>query len=327
MAQRREPAQQVFAREVSKAIETHVEDREYSPTYLISEVGGKLSRVLVGGILTDIENRGTEEDPFYLARINDPSGGTYHLSAGQYNPEGAAMLSSLEAPCHVMVVGKVRARTPEESNTTYVSLQPEAIRKVDENDVNLWALRACRALHRRVGALRELPHDADPEAAGEHPALAELSPREREGILLSRERYGDMVSPESYGELLYEALATLSGEKPPAFTGDFATAADISDGASKPAPAPTTGAPATAAAPGAATAAPTGEAEGGAEREQRVLDLVGRHDEGVEGAGYETLVEAAKAAGFDSAELDELLDSLSEQGLVYQPAFNRFRVA
>jgi len=231
------------------------------------------------------------------------------------------MLSSLEAPCHVMVVGKVRARTPEESDTTYVSLQPEAIRKVDENDVNLWALRACRALHRRVGALRELPHDADPEAAGEHPALAELSPREREGILLSRERYGDMVSPESYGELLYEALATLAGEKPPAFTGDFATAAHLSGSGG--ATAPKAAAP---AAP-APAAAPAGEAEGGAEREQRVLDLVGRHDEGVEGAGYETLVEVAKAVGFDNAELDEILDSLSEQGLVYQPAFNRFRVA
>ena len=64
MARRREPALPVLAQELSRAHETHVEDREYSPTYLISEMGSKLSRVLIGGILTDVENRGSETDPF-----------------------------------------------------------------------------------------------------------------------------------------------------------------------------------------------------------------------------------------------------------------------
>ena len=41
MAQRREPGVLVLAKELNGAIEKHVEDREYSPTYLISEIGGK----------------------------------------------------------------------------------------------------------------------------------------------------------------------------------------------------------------------------------------------------------------------------------------------
>ena len=47
MAQRREPGVLVLAKELNGAIEKHVEDREYSPTYLISEIGGKLSLSLI----------------------------------------------------------------------------------------------------------------------------------------------------------------------------------------------------------------------------------------------------------------------------------------
>ena len=74
MAQRREPGVLVLAKELNGAIEKHVEDREYSPTYLISEIGGKLSRVLIAGVLDQLENRGSESDPFYTARVIDPNG-------------------------------------------------------------------------------------------------------------------------------------------------------------------------------------------------------------------------------------------------------------
>ena len=143
MAQRREPGILVLAQELASSIEKHVEDREYSPTYLISEIGGKLSRVLIAGVLDQIENRGSEEDPFYTARVIDPNGDYYYLQAGQYNPEGAAALSKLEVGVPVLCVGKVRARTPEDSERTYVSVQPESIRAVTMKEVNHWAVRAC----------------------------------------------------------------------------------------------------------------------------------------------------------------------------------------
>jgi hypothetical protein len=46
-----------------------------------------------------------------------------------------------------------------------------------------------------------------------------------------------------------------------------------------------------------------------------------------EGVLYDKLRDNAVAAGIDTTRLDELLDSLNDQGLTYQPAFNRFRVA
>ena len=139
MARRREPALPVLAQELSRARETHVEDREYSPTYLISEMGSKLSRVLIGGVLTNVENRGSEDDPFYLARMGDPNGDTYYLRAGQYNPEGAAALSHIEAPSHVIAVGRVRSYSPDDSDAVFVSVQPENLRKVSEQEVSVWA--------------------------------------------------------------------------------------------------------------------------------------------------------------------------------------------
>ena len=64
-----------------------------------------------------------------------------------------------------------------------------------------------------------------------------------------------------------------------------------------------------------------------ADAEAAVLDLVTKLDDQGEGVLYDKLRDNAVAAGIDATRLDELLDSLNDQGLTYQPAFNRFRVA
>ena len=216
---RREPGVLVLAKELSAAIEKHVEDREYSPTYLISEIGAKLSRVLIGGVLDQLENRGTEEDPFYTARVIDPNGDFYYLQAGQYNPEGAMALSKLEAGVPVLCVGKVRARTPEDSERTYVSVQPEGIRAVSMDEVSLWAIKACDKLNTRINANKAFGNDD--EALKE----ARLTRREMDGLELSKEFY-PTVAVENYQALLYDCLTRLAGgdvatPETTNFTGEF----------------------------------------------------------------------------------------------------------
>ena len=315
MARRREPALPVLAQELSRAHETHVEDREYSPTYLISEMGSKLSRVLIGGILTDVENRGSETDPFYMARMVDPHGDTYYLRAGQYNPEGAAALSKIETPTHVISVGRVRAYSPDDSDSVYVSVQPENVRAVSEQEVSVWAIKACESLMRRL--------------KGDD---AELSNREKEGLGLAQEKY-ETVSTESYAGLLYDCLRNLSGDatapSTAQFTGEFETASNVEAAPVAPeAPAPIAeqDAPVGDESP---AAAPDGEPEGDADAETAVLELIGSLDKKGDGEGviYETLRDSAAEAGIDGSRLDEVIDSLNDQGLTYQPAFNKFRVA
>ncbi len=320
MARRREPALPVLAQELSRARKTHVEDREYSPTYLISEMGAKISRVLIGGVLTDIENRGSEDDPFYMARMIDPNGDTYYLRAGQYNPEGAAALSRIEAPSHVIAVGRVRSYSPDDSDAVYVSVQPENLRKVSEQEVSVWAVKACNSLMRRLKGAQALSDASDPE----------LGMREQEGLALAQEKY-ETVSTESYAGLLYDCLKYLSGETPattltekPPFTGEFETAEAMETPPATPAETEAD------APPEAATAAEESSDEeqaSDADAEAAVLDLVTKLDDQGEGVLYDKLRDNAVAAGIDTTRLDELLDSLNDQGLTYQPAFNRFRVA
>ena len=110
---------------------------------MISEIGGKLSRVLIE-CFNQLENRGSESDPFYTARVIDPNGDFYYLQAGQYNPDG--LQHYLENGVPILCVGKVRARTPEDSERTYVSVQPESMRAVSMDEINHWAIKACEEL-------------------------------------------------------------------------------------------------------------------------------------------------------------------------------------
>jgi len=326
MVQRREPGILVLAQELSSSIEKHVEDREYSPTYLISEIGGKLSRVLIAGVLDQIENRGSEEDPFYTARVIDPNGDYYYLQAGQYNPEGAAALSKLEIGVPVLCVGKVRARSPEDSERTYVSVQPESIRAVTMNEVNHWAIRACDGLMLRIKATKA----SDDEEAFEE---LKLNEREIDGIKLSKGFY-ENVALENYQALLYNCLTRLAGgeiESPESnFTGEFKPAGTGVETNSEPEATKKT----TPEVEVSKEDKPEAEAktEEKAEtkktddNESKVMTLIRKMDEG-DGIYYDDLGIAISMEGVSGPMLDEILDSLTDQGLIYQPRFNHYKEA
>ena len=309
MAQRREPGVLVLAKELSAAIVKHVEDREYSPTYLISEIGGKLSRVLIGGVLDQIENRGSEADPFYTARVIDPNGDFYYLQAGQYNPEGAMALSKLEIGVPVLCVGKVRARTPEDSERTYVSVQPESIRAASMDEVNHWAIKACDTLMRRINANKAFGED------DEALKRANLTVREMDGLELSKDFY-PTIAVENYQALLYDCLTRLAGgdvamPETTNFTGEFEPAAkteskvvekteEIIEEVAEPA--------------------------SGDDNEAKVLAAIKKMDEG-DGIYYDDLGIAISVEGIDGPMLDEILDSLTDQGRIFQPRFNHYKEA
>ena len=316
MAQRREPGVLVLAQELSSSIEKHVEDREYSPTYLISEIGGKLSRVLIAGVLDQIENRGSEDDPFYTARVIDPNGDYYYLQAGQYNPEGAAALSKLEIGVPVLCVGKVRARTPEDSERTYVSVQPESIRAVTMNEVNRWAVRACDALMLRIKATKTFD---DEEEFGK----LKLNDREIDGIKLSKDFYQN-IALENYQALLYNCLTRLAGgeiESPEGdFTGEFEPAGENVE-ETKAVETPKEDKPKEEIQTEKVT-----DNKKSDDNEAKTLALIRKMDEG-DGIYYDDLGIAISMEGIDGPMLDEILDSLTDQGLIYQPRFNHYKEA
>ncbi len=323
MAQRREPGVLVLAKELNGAIEKHVEDREYSPTYLISEIGGKLSRVLIGGVLDQLENRGSESDPFYTARVIDPNGDFYYLQAGQYNPEGAAALSKLENGVPILCVGKVRARTPEDSERTYVSVQPEGVRAVSMDEINHWAIKACEELIKRINATKVIGTDDD-----EYNKM-NLTVREKDGMQLAKDFYPN-VAVENYSALLYDCLTKLANNEGDSneasnFTGEFEPANSGSTDekqVGKPMEEPVNE-EVTEEEAIEEKESPAPESSG---NENKVLETIKKLDEG-DGIYYDDLGIAVSLEGIDGPMLDEILDSLTDQGLIFQPRFNHYKEA
>ena len=323
MAQRREPGVLVLAKELNGSIEKHVEDREYSPTYLISEIGGKLSRVLIGGVLDQLENRGSESDPFYTARVIDPNGDFYYLQAGQYNPEGAAALSKLENGVPILCVGKVRARTPEDSERTYVSVQPEGVRAVSMDEINHWAIKACEELIKRINATKVIGSDDD-----EYNKM-NLTVREKDGMQLAKDFYPN-VAVENYSALLYDCLTKLANNEGDSneasnFTGEFEPANSGSTDekqVDKPMEEPVNE-EVTEEEAVEEKKSPAPESSG---NENKVLETIKKLDEG-DGIYYDDLGIAVSLEGIDGPMLDEILDSLTDQGLIFQPRFNHYKEA
>src|SRR5438445_4766862 len=149
----REVAWRLFASEYNDASLELDGGGERAPSYVVTPLGAKVNRVFVVGVITDVENVGSDAQPMWRARISDPTG-TFHVYAGQYQPEAAGTLSKLNPPVFGAIVGKSRIYSPQ-PGTTYTSIRPETIKAVDETVRDFWILEACRSLQRRRDAMAE----------------------------------------------------------------------------------------------------------------------------------------------------------------------------
>ena len=62
------------------------------------------------------------------------------------------------------------------------------------------------------------------------------------------------------------------------------------------------------------------------ENDTKVLETIKKLDEG-DGIYYDDLGIAVSLEGIDGPMLDEILDSLTDQGLIFQPRFNHYKEA
>ena len=87
----REVAWRVFAGEYSSSNFEIKGEGERAPSYIVTPIGAMINRVFLVGVLTDLDNIGTGEEPLWRARLSDPTG-TFYVSSGQYQPEATATL-------------------------------------------------------------------------------------------------------------------------------------------------------------------------------------------------------------------------------------------
>src|SRR3989442_5846986 len=143
----REVAWRLFASEYNDANLEMDGGGDRAPSYIVTPLGAKVNRVFVVGVITDVENVGSDIQPMWRARVSDPTG-TFHIYAGQYQPEAAATLSKLKPPVFGAIVGKSRIYSPE-AGTARTSIPPERIKAGDQTVREYWNLAARRTLPKR----------------------------------------------------------------------------------------------------------------------------------------------------------------------------------
>jgi RPA family protein len=298
----REVAWRVFAEEYNSSVLEHSGEGEKPVSYIITPLGAKINRMLVIGVVTDIEDVGEEGKQRYRARITDPTG-TFYVSAGEYQPSAAVSLSKMSPPAFVAVVGKSRAYTPEEG-VKHLSIRPERIREVDAESRDYWVLETAKSTLLRIEAVEEGLNMSPPTVAG----LMRLGYPENlaDGVVRAIEFYKD-IDTDRFRGAVREALRSILPE--------------------------TKERPRTEKAPAVskkARAAPKEEPQEtkeeelhevgvGTDEEDTVLKLMESLDSGARGTPWDKIVEAAKAKKIDKVRLEEIIAKLLDKGEIYEP--------
>lgn len=320
MARTREVAWRVFADEYNSASVEMRDEGEYAPAYVLTPLGALVNRVFAVGVLTEVENLGTEEEPLYRARLQDPTG-VFYVSAGQYQPEAAKVLGGLSWPCFVAVVGKTRTYSPEDG-LVYVSLRPEVVKEVGAEERDLWTLEAAKGTLVRIAAMRD-------GLAMEEPSEDEMlrlghSTKLSRGVVSAIDAYGD-VDVDRYQRTVADALQFLLSEEgalPPVSPSDDVV---VQEPAASPEPEPTE-------APAAPEATPAAQEDGEKapeteeEMDDLVLALVRELDQGAKGAAYDAILEKARDRGLDRDAFEETINRLLDQGLIYEPILGQIKL-
>ena len=307
----REVAQRIFAAEFADAKHSYKEAGDRSPSFVISPFGAKVNRLFAVGVLTSVEAAGNQSGS-YKAQIVDPTG-TFYVWAGQFEPEAASQLADIRPPAIVAVVGKSRAREAD-AGVTYVNLRPESIRVVEKKDRDAWILEAARMSLLRLDAMKEAQKLEQPTAA----KLEELGyPKDvAEGVVRALEHYGK-ADLAKQAALIRDALETLlpgAAERVSA-EPSFAPAA-----ATYTPPKPAANAPPTPKAPApAAKAAPPANPH-----KDAIFELVVKMDDG-KGAPWEDIVAEAAKKSIREEQVEETLNALMDDGVIYEPVLGRLK--
>ena len=282
---RRELAWRVFAREYNASTEVIRKEEEMTPSYVLTPLGAMANRVLLSGVVTEIENAGTESDPFWRLRITDPTG-VFYLSAGQYQQDATKVIAKLRVPTYVIAIGKTRTYTPE-GGSMYVSVMAENIAKVTKKERDIWLLDTVKKTRERLACISEAMKMDVPDAN----ILVEMGfPHVvAQGAVKAIEKY-DSIPLEEFSEMLIEPLRILA-------YGEEEVLQSHARGMS--------------------------EEESTLRRE--VLKLIEELSEGEEGAVYQELIEVIESKGMDKVEVEDTINRLLEDGLLFEPVLGRLK--
>jgi len=297
----REVAWRVFAEEYNSSVLEATGGGEKPVSYVVTPLGAKINRMLVVGVVTDIEDIGAEGKQRFRARVSDPTG-TFYVSAGEYQPGAAMALSKMSPPAFAAIVGKSRAYSPEEG-VKYLSIRPERVKEVDDGARDYWVFEAAKSTLHRINAVSdglemEKPAVAELVKLGYHENLAD-------GVVRAIEYYKD-IDLDRFRNMVMDALRSLGPEKEG--RAERKRRAAVPERI-----------PAEERKEGSEGEEEMHEVQVGTDEEDTVLKLIDSLSTASKGAQWEKLVEAAKAKKIDKVRLEEIIASLLDKGEIYEP--------
>lgn len=144
----RETAYRIFSNELNISTRVEKGDEEMSPSYVVSPLGTMINRVMIAGVLTEVYKEGSDEEPWWRGKVLDVCG-NFYINTGRFQPEASNVMSGLETPSYITVIGKVKTYTTNDDRT-FVSIYPEHIIKTEEQDYIIWILESLRFLWTRL---------------------------------------------------------------------------------------------------------------------------------------------------------------------------------
>jgi hypothetical protein len=293
----RETAWRVSAIELNTSTAEIKAEEEKAPSYLVSRLGAKMNRVLIAGVLTEKENVGSPDEPMWKSRIEDGLGGNYYVNVGRYQPEASAAMADLEAPCFVAAVGRVRTYTTDDGRI-FVSVRPEHIVEIDESVRAEWMLETAKSTWRRLKNTKIALSMAD--ASMDDLMAKGMSAAEADGLLYALDSYDSMPDSAMYLKVIQSACRLLLPDR----NIDFGFPEGVADG------------PDEIDIEGGSSSQSSGNQ---AEMEDLILRLIGELDVDGKGAPRDVLERRAEDEGIGSVDLEEITNSLMDNGLIYEP--------
>ncbi|MDC0056457.1 hypothetical protein OAJ94_05345 [Deltaproteobacteria bacterium] len=297
---RRQPAIRLLAQEFGESSLSEKGPGEFDPAFVITKLGARVNRLLVAGLLENLEPRETSSGTMWQGQLRDASG-THYFSVGHFDNdtvqaqvETLASLHETGDPLLLMMVAKGRCYTTEEG-AVYTSMRPEEIAIIDRQRYATWLVQASQETMKRVA-----DHDAAAALAPSRQAYAEagIPVHSIEGLLKSREFYGD-TDTEVHRLMVMRALDIAEGKR------------EVSE---KPWNAP--------AAPKNDTTETKGDASE-ADIGDILTSIIEQLDEG-KGVDLENVLSSASARGFDRQTSEAKLDQLVDEGSLKEPRFGWF---
>jgi len=207
----RQSAVRIFAQEYSEASLIEQGVGEYDPSFVITKLGARVNRCLVGGVIDRLERRDADSGPYYSGQIRDPSGAHYFSVAAfqpELHPDIEELLARFESGDRFLMTIVGRARWNEsEDGGVFTSIRAEDFTVIEQDSYKSWLVDASDATLRRLEAYgASLGCELEPGAMREAGVPEDLL----DGLIRARGHYSEFDT-EAYKMWVLKALSTASG--------------------------------------------------------------------------------------------------------------------